>query len=71
MIQIAHVDRLELAAVTGGPSDGHRRLGAESWSGWVAGLAGAALAVILLFAGRTWRSREGSIPAPGQRSGCF
>ncbi len=65
MIQIAHVDRLELAAVTGGPSDGHRRLGAESWSGWVAGLAGAALAVILLFARPDLALPRGLDPDPG------
>ncbi|WP_274034703.1 NACHT domain-containing protein [Streptomyces sp. MMBL 11-1] len=64
MIQIAHVDRLELAAVTDGPSDGRRRPGTGAWFGRAAGFTGAAFAVMLLLARPDLPLPRGIDPGP-------
>ncbi|MFI0763359.1 NACHT domain-containing protein [Streptomyces sp. NPDC021218] len=64
VVQIYHVDRLELAAELGGSFGRYRRSGADSWFGWAAGLAAAAFAVFLLLARPVLPLPEGFDPGP-------
>ncbi|MFC9685685.1 NACHT domain-containing protein [Streptomyces sp. NPDC056948] len=66
VVQIAHLDRLEVVERTDGGFrglGGHRRSAADAWFGWAAGLA-AAFAVFLLLARSALPLKEDLDPGP-------